>query len=156
MKITNILLSAFRALQRNKMRSFLTMLGIIIGVGAVIAMLAIGQGAQFSVEQQINALGTNVLIVLPGTQQTSGVRVGAGSVTTLTEDDALAIQISFAQCARKGRYGLGQCTRQFSRTAPGGETEILAVPSSQHTEQRVAQLHCPVEHSFEHRREVAW
>jgi putative ABC transport system permease protein len=92
MKIRNILLSAFRALQRNKMRSFLTMLGIIIGVGAVIAMLAIGQGAEFSVEQQINALGTNVLIVLPGTQQTSGVRVGAGSVTTLTEDDALAIQ----------------------------------------------------------------
>jgi putative ABC transport system permease protein len=92
MKIANILLSAFRALQRNKMRSFLTMLGIIIGVGAVIAMLAIGQGAEYSVEQQINALGTNVLIVLPGTQQTSGVRVGAGSVTTLTEDDAAAIQ----------------------------------------------------------------
>jgi putative ABC transport system permease protein len=92
MKILNILLSAFRALQRNKMRSFLTMLGIIIGVGAVIAMLAIGQGAQYSVEQQINALGTNVLIVLPGTQQTGGVRVGAGSVTTLTEDDAAAIQ----------------------------------------------------------------
>jgi putative ABC transport system permease protein len=92
MKIANILLSAFRALQRNKMRSFLTMLGIIIGVGAVIAMLAIGQGAEFSVEQQISSLGTNVLIVLPGTQQTAGVRVGAGSVTTLTEDDALAIQ----------------------------------------------------------------
>ena len=92
MKIRNILLSAFRALQRNKMRSFLTMLGIIIGVGAVIAMLAIGQGAEYSVEQQINALGTNVLIVLPGTQQTAGVRVGAGSVTTLTEDDATAMQ----------------------------------------------------------------
>jgi putative ABC transport system permease protein len=91
MKIVNLLLSAFRALQRNKMRSFLTMLGIIIGVGAVIAMLAIGQGAEYSVQQQINALGTNVLIVIPGTQQTSGVRVGAGSVTTLTEDDAQAI-----------------------------------------------------------------
>jgi putative ABC transport system permease protein len=89
--IGNILRSSFRALRRNKMRSFLTMLGIIIGVGAVIAMLAIGQGAEYSVEQQINALGTNVLIVLPGTQQTSGVRVGAGSVTTLTEDDAQAI-----------------------------------------------------------------
>ncbi len=91
MKAQNILLSAFRALQRNKMRSFLTMLGIIIGVGAVIAMLAIGQGAKYSVEQQISALGTNVLIVLPGSQQTGGVRVGAGSVTTLTEDDAAAI-----------------------------------------------------------------
>jgi putative ABC transport system permease protein len=87
----NILLSAFRALQRNKMRSFLTMLGIIIGVAAVIAMLAIGQGAQFSVEQQINALGTNVLIILPGAQQSGGVHFGAGSVTTLTDDDAQAM-----------------------------------------------------------------
>ena len=92
MKNLNILVSAFRALRRNKMRSFLTMLGIIIGVAAVIAMLAIGQGAEFSVQQQINALGTNVLIVLPGSQQTGGLRVGAGSMTTLTEDDASAIQ----------------------------------------------------------------
>jgi putative ABC transport system permease protein len=92
MKIMNILRSAFRALQRNKMRSFLTMLGIIIGVGAVIAMLAIGQGAEYSVEQQISSLGTNFLIILPGTQQTGGISVGAGSATTLTEDDAFAIQ----------------------------------------------------------------
>ena len=92
MKILNILLSAFRALQRNKMRSFLTMLGIIIGVGAVIAMLAIGQGAEYSVKQQIAALGTNVLMVFPGAQQQAGVRTAAGSAVTLTEDDALAIQ----------------------------------------------------------------
>ena len=91
MKILNILRSAFRALRRNKMRSFLTMLGIIIGVGAVIAMLAIGQGAEYSVKQQISALGTNVLIILPGSQQQGGIRVGAGSMTTLTEDDATAI-----------------------------------------------------------------
>jgi putative ABC transport system permease protein len=91
MKILNILLSAFRALQRNKMRSFLTMLGIIIGVGAVIAMLAIGQGAEYSVKQQIASLGTNVLMVYPGAQQQAGVRTAAGSATTLTEDDALAI-----------------------------------------------------------------
>jgi putative ABC transport system permease protein len=91
MKILNILLSAFRALQRNKMRSFLTMLGIIIGVSAVIAMLAIGQGAEYSVKQQISALGTNVLIVFPGSQQQGGLRMGAGTMTTLTEDDAAAI-----------------------------------------------------------------
>jgi putative ABC transport system permease protein len=91
MKILNILLSAFRALQRNKMRSFLTMLGIIIGVGAVIAMLAIGQGAEYSVKEQIASLGTNVLMVYPGAQQQSGVRSAAGAATTLTEDDALAI-----------------------------------------------------------------
>jgi putative ABC transport system permease protein len=92
MKVLNILRSAFRALQRNKMRSFLTMLGIIIGVAAVIAMLAIGQGAEYSVEQQISALGTNVLIVLPGSQQSGGLRIGAGSMTNLTEDDAQAIE----------------------------------------------------------------
>jgi putative ABC transport system permease protein len=91
MKTLNILLSAFRALLRNKMRSFLTMLGIIIGVAAVIAMLAIGQGAEYSVTKQINALGTNVLIVFPGSQQQGGLRMSAGSATTLTEDDALAI-----------------------------------------------------------------
>lgn len=91
MKMLNIILSAFRALQRNKMRSFLTMLGIIIGVGAVIAMLAIGQGAEISVKNQIAALGSNVLIVFPGSQQQGGIRGGAGTMTTLTEDDATAI-----------------------------------------------------------------
>ncbi len=92
MKNMNILLSAFRALQRNKMRSFLTMLGIIIGVAAVIAMLAIGQGAEYSVKETIASLGTNVLIVFPGSQQQGGLRMGAGTMTTLTEDDAAAIQ----------------------------------------------------------------
>jgi putative ABC transport system permease protein len=91
MKTLNIIRSAFRALRRNKMRSFLTMLGIIIGVAAVIAMLAIGQGAEYSVKQQISSLGTNILIVFPGSQQQGGLRVGAGSMTTLTEEDAAAI-----------------------------------------------------------------
>ena len=92
MSTLTILISAFRALQRNKMRSFLTMLGIIIGVGAVIAMLAIGQGAEYSVQDQIASLGTNVLIILPGSQQQGAIRVGAGSMTTLTEEDAQAMQ----------------------------------------------------------------
>jgi putative ABC transport system permease protein len=91
MKLLNTLISAFRALQRNKLRSFLTMLGIIIGVGAVIAMLAIGQGAEYSVKAQIAALGTNVLMVFPGSQQQGGVRSGAGTAVTLTEDDAQSI-----------------------------------------------------------------
>jgi putative ABC transport system permease protein len=68
------------------------MLGIIIGVAAVIAMLAVGQGAEYSVKQTISALGTNVLIVTPGSQFTGGIRVGAGTMTTLTEEDAAAIQ----------------------------------------------------------------
>jgi len=92
MKTLNILLSAFRALQRNKLRSFLTMLGIIIGVGAVIAMLAIGQGAEYSVKEQIASLGTNVLMIFPGVQQQGGVRSAAGSAVTLTEEDAQAIE----------------------------------------------------------------
>lgn len=92
MKSLNIILAAFRALQRNKMRSFLTMLGIIIGVAAVIAMLAIGQGAEYSVKANIASLGTNILIVYPGSQQQGGLRMGAGTNVTLTEDDANAIQ----------------------------------------------------------------
>ncbi len=110
MKILNILLSAFRALQRNKMRSFLTMLGIIIGVSAVIAMLAIGQGAEYSVKEQIAALGTNVLMVYPGAQQQAGVRTAAGSSVTLTEDDALAIsrECPAVQYVSPGSFGGGQ------------------------------------------------
>jgi putative ABC transport system permease protein len=110
MKILNILLSAFRALQRNKMRSFLTMLGIIIGVAAVIAMLAIGQGAEYSVKQQIAALGTNVLMVFPGAQQQSGVRTAAGSAVTLTEDDAQAIarECPAVQFVSPGSFAGGQ------------------------------------------------
>ena len=110
MKIVNILLSAFRALQRNKMRSFLTMLGIIIGVAAVIAMLAIGQGAEYSVKQQIASLGTNVLMVFPGAQQQGGVRTAAGSAVTLTEDDAKAIatECPAVQYISPGSFAGGQ------------------------------------------------
>ncbi len=91
MKSLNIIVAAFRALQRNKMRSFLTMLGIIIGVAAVIAMLAIGQGAEYSVKANIASLGTNILIIFPGSQQQGGLRMGAGTTVTLTEDDAQSI-----------------------------------------------------------------
>jgi putative ABC transport system permease protein len=83
---------ALRALGRNKMRSVLTMLGIIIGVGAVIAMVGIGQGASASIQAQIANLGNNMLIVMSGSQNTGGMRGGAGSNTTLTADDVDAIQ----------------------------------------------------------------
>ncbi len=110
MKIINILVSAFRALQRNKMRSFLTMLGIIIGVAAVIAMLAIGQGAEYSVKEQIASLGTNVLMVFPGAQQQAGVRTAAGSAVTLTDDDAQAIahECPAVQYISPGSFAGGQ------------------------------------------------
>jgi putative ABC transport system permease protein len=83
---------ALRALRTHKLRSLLTMLGIIIGVGAVIAMLAIGQGASRSVQSQINALGSNALTLFPSFGTTGGVRLGAGTAARqFTMDDATAI-----------------------------------------------------------------
>jgi len=78
-------------LARNKLRAFLTMLGIIIGVGAVIAMVAIGEGAKSTIRSQISALGTNVLIILPGSNVQGGVRAGSGNVNTLVDSDARAM-----------------------------------------------------------------
>jgi len=83
---------AARALSRNVMRSSLTMLGIIIGVGAVIAMVAVGQGAKAQVEAQIASIGSNMLLVYPGSTTQGGVHAGLGAATTLTEEDAEAIQ----------------------------------------------------------------
>jgi putative ABC transport system permease protein len=85
---------AFRALARNKMRSALTMLGIIIGVAAVIAMVSIGQGAQASVQEQIASVGTNILFVGGGSMNVGGVRSGTGqsNINTLTVDDIEAIR----------------------------------------------------------------
>jgi putative ABC transport system permease protein len=87
---SSILLS-IRSLGRNKFRTFLTMLGIVIGIAAVIAMVAIGQGASKRIEAQINAMGRNLLMVLPGAATSGGFSFGAGSVTTLTPDDGVAI-----------------------------------------------------------------
>jgi len=82
---------SLRALGRNKLRAFLTMLGIIIGVGAVIAMVAIGEGAKRRVQEQIASLGTNLLVVLPGTLTMGGARTGSGGVQSLVDSDAKAI-----------------------------------------------------------------
>jgi putative ABC transport system permease protein len=82
---------ALKALARNKLRAFLTMLGIIIGVGAVIAMVAIGEGAKSTIRAQIASLGTNVLIIMPGSSNQGGVRAGFGTVNTLVDGDARAI-----------------------------------------------------------------
>jgi putative ABC transport system permease protein len=87
---------ALRALLRNKMRSFLTMLGIIIGVSAVIAMVAIGEGAKAQVEKSFAAMGTSLLIVMPGSSSSGGARGGFGSQPTLTWDDLKAIQTEVA------------------------------------------------------------
>ena len=92
MKPLSSLKVALRALQINKMRSFLTMLGIIIGVGAVIVMVAIGSGAREMIAQQIASMGSNLIMVVPGATTAGGARMGGGSVSTLTSDDAKAIK----------------------------------------------------------------
>jgi len=83
---------AARALRTNKMRSFLTMLGIIIGIASVIAMVAIGSGASKVISEQISSMGSNMLLVLPGSLTSGGIRLGSGSAPSLTYDDARAIQ----------------------------------------------------------------
>ena len=100
---------ALRALRVNKMRSALTMLGVpVTGVGAVIAMLAVGTGASQRIADQISSMGSNLLIISPGSQTSGGVRMGGGSQQTLTLNDSDAIQ--------KDICCTGSCTRsQWSR-----------------------------------------
>ncbi|MBI3584324.1 MAG: ABC transporter permease [Nitrospinae bacterium] len=83
---------SFRALRVNKMRSGLTMLGIVIGVGAVITMLAVGSGASQKIEEQISSMGSNLLMILPGATTAGGVRMGMGTQPTLSLGDTEAIQ----------------------------------------------------------------
>jgi macrolide transport system ATP-binding/permease protein len=87
-----IIAAAIQALFRNKMRSALTMLGVFIGVAALIAMVAVGQGANEAVRKQIESLGTNLVVVVPGARTTGGARGGFGSASTLTVSDAQAIR----------------------------------------------------------------
>jgi putative ABC transport system permease protein len=92
MNIGNLLKVALNALKRNKMRSFLTMLGIIIGVASVITMLAIGQGSKKSIQDQIASMGSNMLFVMPGTMRMGGVQQGNTSSQRLTVNDVIAIK----------------------------------------------------------------
>ncbi len=86
------IMTALRILKRNRLRAGLTMLGIVIGVGAVIAMVSIGEGAKKAVQAQIATMGTNVIIVWPGATTVSGVRGGQGGAVTLTVSDALDLK----------------------------------------------------------------
>ncbi len=112
MDLTSILRIALRALARNKLRSSLTMLGIIIGVAAVIAMVGVGQGANQQMQQQISALGSNLLFVASGTVNRGGTRVGWGGTKTLIYDDMTAI--------------LRECPA-VAKAAPGASTTIQIV-----------------------------
>ena len=91
MDFMNTFRLALRALARNKMRSSLTMLGIIIGVGAVIAVVSIGQGAEYLIQEGIQSMGTNAVFISAGSATQAGVRMGGGQTKTLTKDDMEAI-----------------------------------------------------------------
>ena len=95
MDLLQTLKIALRALRTNKMRSFLTMLGIIIGIAAVIAMMAVGAGARHVIAQQIASIGSNIILVIPGSTTSGGIRIGTGASQTLTSDDVKAIM---AEC----------------------------------------------------------
>ncbi|MGC3973162.1 MAG: ABC transporter permease [Nitrospira sp.] len=86
------IMTALRILSRNRLRAGLTMLGIVIGVGAVIAMVSIGQGARAAVQAQVASMGTNVIVIMPGSTTVSGVRGGQGGAVTLTINDAAELK----------------------------------------------------------------
>jgi putative ABC transport system permease protein len=112
MNIINLIRIALSALQRNKLRAFLTMLGIIIGVGAVIAMVAIGQGSKKSIQDQISAMGSNMITVRPNSNITvgGGARLDATNLQTLTLDDIkdLQTQAHYVNAISPGVSGRGQ------------------------------------------------
>lgn len=91
MKLLAAFRIALRALRVNRLRSALTMLGIVIGVAAVIAMVAVGSGATQRIQEQIQAIGSNLILIIPGSITSNGVRLGSGATVTLSEDDAKAI-----------------------------------------------------------------
>ena len=99
MRLFMIFRVALKALNRNKMRTALTMLGMIIGVAAVIAMVALGKGAQSSIETQIKSAGTNIINVYAGNFMSMGVRQGSGASNTLTVEDADAIRQRCRACS---------------------------------------------------------
>ncbi|MEK7775492.1 MAG: ABC transporter permease, partial [Candidatus Zixiibacteriota bacterium] len=132
MRLLEILRVAIESLLRHKTRALLTMLGIIIGVAAVIAMLAIGRGAQSAIESQIASLGTNVLMIFPGATSAGGVSSGAGTSVTLTVEDADAIREEastvgyVSQTARTVRQVVAG-NLNWSTTIQGGTTDFFTI-----------------------------
>ncbi|MGB9188175.1 MAG: ABC transporter permease [Methylovirgula sp.] len=120
-----ILAAAAQAIGRNKMRSALTMLGVFIGVAALIVMVAVGQGADEAVRKQIESLGTNVVVILPGAVTLGGIRAGFGSASTLTVEDAHAIHREDPAVAQVG-YDIRQ-TGQIQYSNQNWTTTIQGV-----------------------------
>ncbi|MCL5017060.1 MAG: ABC transporter permease, partial [Patescibacteria group bacterium] len=126
MKTYDLMEETYSALLSNKVRSGLTVLGIVIGIGSVIAMISVGQGAQNSITSNIQALGSNLIMVMPGAQRGPGYQIsaGRGSSQTLTNEDANAIaqQISYAQAVApelSGRYQVTAVGTNTNTTVDG-------------------------------------
>jgi macrolide transport system ATP-binding/permease protein len=117
-----ILSTAAQAIGRNKLRSALTMLGVFIGVAALIAMVAVGQGANEAVKKQIQSLGTNLLVVVPGATTAGGVRAGFGSASTLTVSDAQALRREDPAVGQ-----VGYAIRQLSQVQYGGQNWTTSI-----------------------------
>ena len=108
MSIFMTLRIAVKALNRNKMRTILTMLGMIIGVGAVITMVALGRGAQATIEEQVKSAGTNLINVNAGNFSQGGVRQGQGMANTLMPADANAVRVAAGRAVRRRRRELAR------------------------------------------------
>ncbi|HTY20303.1 MAG TPA: ABC transporter permease [Geobacteraceae bacterium] len=126
------LLIAVRALRVNKMRAILTMLGIIIGIAAVIAMVAIGAGASKMISDQIASIGSNLLLVIPGSTTSGGLRSGSGGTPTLTYDDARAIKVECTSVANvaptvRGSAQVVYGNQNWSTIVTGVTPEMLVV-----------------------------
>ena len=128
MKFSSTIGLAFEAITRNKLRSALTSLGVIMGVAAVIVMMALGDGAKASIEQRVASLGTNVLTVSAGSANVGGVRMGQGAVTTLTAADASAI-LAEVHGARAVSPGVSTRT-QIVGPSGNWQTQVQGVGSS--------------------------
>ena len=134
MKIINLIRIALRALQRNKLRAFLTMLGIIIGVGAVIAMVAIGQGSKKSIQDQLSSMGSNMITIRPNNNQAAGggARLDASTLQSLTLDDIKAIQsqAQYINAVSPAVQGRGQAINgplNWPTTMQGVSPNFLAI-----------------------------
>jgi len=126
---------SFRSLWANKMRSALTMLGIVIGVAAVIAMLAIGTGASRKLEKEVNSVGSNLMIVMPGSRTQGGMRMGSGTQSTLTRKDAEAIVSECSAVAAVAPVMRDGCqvvygNQNWATSVQGTTAEILTVNDS--------------------------
>ena len=128
MSIIMTLVIALKALNRNKLRTMLTMLGMIIGVGAVIAMVGLGKGAQSTIEEQVKAAGTNLITVMAGNFTQGGVRQGGGMSTTLTPEDAEALRqlpgVQYLAAAVSSRAQVVAGNQNWSTQIQGTDVEL--------------------------------